>query len=77
MVVSEVISVAEMEFLISQKLTYNEISDRLKAESPLMRGLSPMNIRRFCTKHNIGKKCTLSDRDIRKEILQCTQEVRV
>ena len=77
MAVANVISVPDMELLISQGFTYEKISFRLKAEYSFKRGLSPMSIRRYCKVHNIGKKCTLSQKELRNEVLRCTLEVGV
>lgn len=55
MAVANVISVPDMELLISQGFTYEKVSFRLKAEYPFTRGLSPMSIRRYCKVHKLEK----------------------
>jgi len=34
-----------------------------------------MSVRRFCMKNKIGKKCKLSNQEIRMKIFECVQEV--
>ena len=73
--VSRLISVKDMESLVGQGLTYDQISERLRVEHPASKGLSSMSVRRFCKKNNIGRNCKLNKEELMKEVFQCTSEV--
>ena len=52
MVLSSVISLNEMKSLVlTKRETHQEISNILKERHPVMRGVSAMNVRRFCNKN--------------------------
>ena len=52
MALSSVISLGEMKSLVlTKRETHQEISNILKERHPVMRGVSAMNVRRFCNKN--------------------------
>ena len=75
MAVSRLISVKDMESLVGQRMTYDQISERLRIEHPTSKGLSSMIFWRFCKKNNIGRNCKLNKEELMKEVFQCTSEV--
>ena len=75
MAVSRLTSVKNMESLVGQGLTYDQISERLRVEYSASKGLSSKNVRRFCKKNNIGRNCKLNKEELMKEVFQCTSEV--
>lgn len=66
-----------MQCLIQEKMTHEQISYKLKAENPSVRGLSAMSVRRFCKQHGIGRNCKLTNEEIREKIIECSSEVSV
>ena len=48
MAVSRLIFVKDMESLVGQGLTCDQISERLRVEYPASKGLSRKSVRRFC-----------------------------
>lgn len=78
MAVSNTISVQDMKLYLQGGMTYEQISNKLKTENPtIRRGLSVMNIRRFCKANNIGRNCKLTKEEIRTEIFKCVAEVSI
>ena len=75
MAVSRSILVKDMESLLRQGMTYEQISEGLRIEHPASKGLSSMSIRIFCKKNNFGRNCKLNKEEIVKEVFQCTSEV--
>ena len=75
MAVSRLISVKDMESLVGQGMTYEQISEKLRIEHPPSKGLSSMSVRRICKKNNIGRNCKLNKEELMKEVFQCTSEV--
>ena len=76
MVLSSVISLDEMKSLVlTKRKTHQEISNILKERHPDMRGLSAMNVRRFCNENGIRTRTTLDDSEIEKEVTKSITEV--
>ena len=73
--VSRLISVKDMESLVGQEMTYEQISEKLRIEHPASKGLSSMSVRRFWKQNNIGRNCKLNKEELMKEVFQCTSEV--
>ena len=73
--VSRLISVKDMESLVGQEMTYEQISEKLRIEQPASKGLSSMSVRRFWKKNNIGRNCKLNKEELMKEVFQCTSMV--
>ena len=70
MAVSRSISVKDMESLVGQGMTYEQINEGFRIEHPASKGLSSMSIRRFCKKNNIGRNCKLSKEELINEVFQ-------
>ena len=76
MALSSVISLDEMKSLVlTKRKTHQEISNILKERHPDMRGLSAMNVRRFCNENGIRTRTTLDDSEIEKEVTKSITEV--
>ena len=76
MALSSVISLYEMKSLVlTKRKTHQEISNILKERHPDMRGLSAMNVRRFCNESGIRTRATLDDSEIEKEVTKSITEV--
>ena len=76
MVLSSVISLDEMKSLVlTKRKTHQEISNILKERHPDMRGLSTMNVRRFCNENGIRTRTTLDDSELEKEVTKSITEV--
>ena len=81
MALSSVISLDEMKSLVlTKRKTHQEISNILKERHPDMRGLSAMNVRRFCNKNGMRTRTTLDDSElddseIEKEVTKSITEV--
>ena len=76
MALSSVISLDEMKSLVlTKRKTDQEISNILKERHPDMRGLSAMNVRRFCNENGIRTRTTLDDSEIEKEVTKSITEV--
>ena len=76
MALSSVISLGEMKSLVlTKRETHQEISNILKERYPDMRGLSAMNVRRFCNENRIKTRTTLNDSEIQKEVTKSIAEV--
>ena len=76
MALSSVISLDEMKSLVlTKRKTHQEISNILKERHPDMRGLSAMNVRRFCNESGIRTRTTLDDSEIEKEVTKSITEV--
>ena len=76
MTLSSVISLDEMKSLVlTKRKTHQEISNILKERHPDMRGLSAMNVRRFCNENGIRTRTTLDDSEIEKEVAKSITEV--
>ena len=76
MALSSVISLDEMKSLVlTKRKTHQEISNILKERHPDMRGLSTMNVRRFCNENGIRTRTTLDDSEIGKEVTKSITEV--
>ena len=76
MVLSSVISLNEMKSLvITKRKTHQEISNILKERHPVMRGVSAMNVRRFCNKNGKRIRTTLDDSEIEKKVKKSIAEV--
>ena len=61
MAVSKVIEVNEMrKMVLLEGKTHAEVSEILKSKYIGMRGLSQMNVRRYCKANGIKKKCALT-----------------
>ena len=73
--VSRLISVKDMESLVGQGMTDDQISERLRIKHPVSKGLSSMSVWRFCKKNNIERNCKLSKEELMKEVFQCTSDV--
>ena len=74
MALSCVISLDEMRSLVlTKRKTHQEISNILKERYPDMRGLSAINVRRFCNEN--GTRTTLDDSEIEKEVRKSITEV--
>ena len=73
---SSVISLDEMRSLVlTKRKTHQKISNILKERHPDMRGLSAMNVRRFCNENGIRTRTTLDDSEIEKEVTKSITEV--
>ena len=57
------------------RITYEQISEKHRIEHPASKGLSSMNVWRFCKKNNIGGNCKLNKEELMKEVLQFISEV--
>ena len=64
--VSRLISVQDLESLVEQGMTYEQISDKLRIKHPLSKGLFSISVRRFCRKVNIGRNCKLNKKELIK-----------
>ena len=68
MALSSVISLDEMKSLVLTKKKANqEISNILNERQPDMRGLSEMNVRRFCNENGIRTRGTFDDPETQKK----------
>ena len=68
MALSSVISLDEMKSLVLTKKKANqEISNILNERQPDMRGLSEMNVRRFCNANGIRTRATFDDSETQKK----------
>ena len=59
MTVSRLISVEDIEPLVEQGMTYEQISDKLRIKHHAGKGLSSMSVLRFCKEINIRRNCKL------------------
>ena len=76
MALSSVISLDEMKSLVLKKRkTHQKISNLLKERHPDMRGLSAMNVGRFCNENGIRTRTTLDNSEIQKEVTESITEV--
>ena len=76
MAFSSVISLDETKSLVLKKSKiHQKISNILKERHPDMRGLSAMNVRRFCNENGIRTRTTLDDSEIEKEVTKSITEV--
>ena len=75
MAVASVTSAEEVNQMIDEGLTYDEISDYLQEKNPQVKGLSSRSVRRFCKTKNIEKKCRLTKEDLHKKIFEKQLEV--
>ena len=67
MALSSVISLDEMKSLVlTKRKTHQEISNILKERHPDMRGLSEMNVRRFCNENGIRTRAFFDDSETQK-----------
>ena len=67
MALSSVISLDEMKSLVlTKKKTNQEISNILNERHPDMRGLSEMNVRRFCNENGIRTRAFFDDSETQK-----------
>ena len=57
--VSRMISVQDLESLVEQGMTYEQISDKLRIKHHAGKGLSSMSVLRFCKEINIRRNCKL------------------
>ena len=60
MTVSRLISVEDIEPLVEQGMTYEQISDKLRIKHPAGKGLSSMSALRFCKEISIRRNCKLN-----------------
>ena len=76
MALSSVISLDEKKSLIlTKRKTHQEISNIFKERHTDMRGLSVMNVRRFCNENGIRTRTTLDDSEIEKEVTKSITDV--
>ena len=68
MTVSRLISVEDIEPLVEQGMTYEQISDKLRIKHPAGKGLSSMSVLRFCKEINIRRNCKLNKKELMKEV---------
>ena len=61
--------------VLTERKSHQEISNILKERHPDMRGLSAMNVRRFCNENVIRTRTTLDDSEIEKEVKKFIAEV--
>ena len=74
MALSSVTSLDEMKSLVLRKRkTHQEISNVIREKYPDMRGLSAMNVKRFCNESWIGT--TLNDSEIEREVTKSIAQV--
>ena len=66
--VSRLISVQDLESLVEQGMTYEQISDKLRIKHPTSKRLSSISVRRFYRKVNIGRNCKLNKKELMKEV---------
>ena len=76
MVLSIVISLDEIKPLVLTEIkTHQEISNILKERYPNMRGLSAINVRRFCNENGKKTRTTLNDSEIEKKVTKSIAQV--
>ena len=72
----EYVTVDEMrKFVLTKKMTHEQISEELRRRSCGVRGLSAMSVRRFCSKHNIHRTTQISDRELDCVVLKAVSQV--
>ena len=73
--ISSLISFKDMESLVEQEMTYQQISVKLRIKHCASKGLSSMSVRRFCRKINNERNCKWNKKELMKEVFQWTSEV--
>ena len=61
--------------VLKKRKTHQKISNLLKERHPDMRGLSAMNVGRFCNENGIRTRTTLDNSEIQKEVTESITEV--